>query len=394
MAESATGRLVGEPLTCDAFPKTPKWEGMSRDDRGNYYLVGAHTAKTEETLRLQAQMIRFRLKGTGTSGDPLAIDAGSVRRWKIRDSLAVGPGPRAGRRQEAQDRGPDRLHPPRRPRPSRAARTGRRPPQPGRPGPRLHRRHQPRPGPRRRPDLRAPLRVPRRPREGEAAQLTSLHYLPAWKGFFVVTATEDEENAFHGNTLWFLPLDEIPAGRGVAAPQRVYDFEVAMKAEGLTDLPAPAGSDPARSARLLVTFDNDAHATHIPSRMQTLRLTRGRDDDRCLMKSRSLGNGPPHGRRRQPSFQSRGTSAMGSRPASFSLSPMSGGMGRGPGPGRACPRPFLDRPLRGSVGAGRRHAADDGPAGMGVMPPNFGYPFRQPPSLAARRVLQGMGMSM
>jgi hypothetical protein len=116
-------------------------------------------------------------------------------------------------------------------------------------------------------------------REGEAAQLTSLHYLPAWKGFFVVTATEDKGNAFHGNTLYFLPADEIPAGQGAAAPHRVYDFEVAMKAEGLTDLPGPAGpdagSDPARTARLLVTFDNDVHATKIPSRMQILRLTRG-----------------------------------------------------------------------------------------------------------------------
>ena len=92
VAESATGRLVGEPLTCDAFPKTPKWEGMAHDDRGNYYLTGAHTAKTEETLRLQAQMIRFRLKGTGTPGDPLAIDPGSVRRWKLRDSLASALG--------------------------------------------------------------------------------------------------------------------------------------------------------------------------------------------------------------------------------------------------------------------------------------------------------------
>ena len=90
-----------------------------------------------------------------------------------------------------------------------------------------------------------------------------------------MTATEDKDNAFHGNTLWFQPLDEVPTGRGVAAPRRVYDFEVAMKAEGLTDLPPPAGTDPSRSARLLVTFDNDVHATKIPSRIQTLRLTRG-----------------------------------------------------------------------------------------------------------------------
>ena len=49
-----------------------------------------------------------------------------------------------------------------------------------------------------------------------------------------------------------------------------------MKCRGAHRPPRPAaGADASRTARLLVTFDNDAHATHIPSRVQTLRLTRG-----------------------------------------------------------------------------------------------------------------------
>ena len=42
------------------------------------------------------------------------------------------------------------------------------------------------------------------PREGYTSELTSLEYVPALGGFLVVTASEDETNAFHGNTLWFV----------------------------------------------------------------------------------------------------------------------------------------------------------------------------------------------
>jgi hypothetical protein len=55
---------------------------------------------------------------------------------------------------------------------------------------------------------------------------------------------------------------------------------------------------------------------------------------------------------------------------------MSGGMGRGIGPGS-----FLSKPM-GSGGAG-----------PGVMPPSIGYPFRQPPSLLSP-ASGGAGMSM
>lgn len=275
VAESATGRIVGDPLTCPAFPRTPKWEGMARDDRGNYYLVGAHTSKTEEILKLQAQMIRFRLKGTGATGDPLSIDAESVRRWKLRDSLASALGREqadvkklkieglAVYTRPAGDGRPERLE----------LAVGLRAPVDA---VRVFTADVSRdPAPDAELSFERLFVFPAGTREGEPAQLTSLLYLPSWKGFFVVTATEDEDNAFHGNTLWFQPLDELPTGRGVASPRRVYDFEVAMKAEGLTDLSPPSGSDPSRSARLLVTFDNDVHATKIPSRIQTLRVTRG-----------------------------------------------------------------------------------------------------------------------
>ena len=75
-------------------------------------------------------------------------------------------------------------------------------------------------------------------REGVRSQLTSLEYLPVWKGFLVVTATEDDQNAFHGNTLWFVPDDHIAQGNGSSIlAEKIWTFEAAMKAEGLCVLP-------------------------------------------------------------------------------------------------------------------------------------------------------------
>ena len=90
------------------------------------------------------------------------------------------------------------------------------------------------------------------------------------------------------------------------------------------------------------------------------------------------------------SFQSRGAPAMGSPRTSFGLSPMSGGMGQGMG---TLPRFFPSSGMSGATGLGGGMNSMSGPRGMGVMPPNFGYPFRQPPSLLSPSS-PGAGMSM
>ena len=97
------------------------------------------------------------------------------------------------------------------------------------------------------------------------------------------------------------------------------------------------------------------------------------------------------------SFQSRGESAMASTRASFSLSPLNGGMtsmsaGMGQGFG-ARTRAFSSFGSQGGIGlGGGTRQAMPGASGMSVMPPNFGYPFYQPPSLLAP--LSSGGMSM
>jgi hypothetical protein len=105
------------------------------------------------------------------------------------------------------------------------------------------------------------------PREGIASQLTSLQYVSALAGFLVTTASEDEANAFHGNILWFVPDGESHRA------QKIATFEVAMKAEGLAVLGVEK-SGIKTVVKLLITYDNDPHATKIPSRFQTVTLVR------------------------------------------------------------------------------------------------------------------------
>jgi hypothetical protein len=98
------------------------------------------------------------------------------------------------------------------------------------------------------------------------------------------------------------------------------------------------------------------------------------------------------------SFSSRGTSVMGSARTSFSLSPMtggmtsmSGGMGQGFGARTRAFSSFGSQTGMG-MGGGPRQVMP-GAGGMSVMPPNFGYPFYQPPTLLTPSASSG-GMSM
>jgi hypothetical protein len=95
------------------------------------------------------------------------------------------------------------------------------------------------------------------------------------------------------------------------------------------------------------------------------------------------------------SFQPRGPEAMGSMRTPFTLSPMSGGMSSmggvmSQGLGVRSSSFFGSAGAMGTAGG---MGQMPGGSGMGVMPPSFAYPFRQPPSLLAPTGT-GMGMSM
>jgi len=95
-------------------------------------------------------------------------------------------------------------------------------------------------------------------------------------------------------------------------------------------------------------------------------------------------------------FSSRNTSVIGGGRTSFRLSPgytgmsmRSGGMGQGFG---ARTRAAGSLGLPGAMGPGVDNRQPMGGGGSNVMPPNFGYPFYQPPSWSAADS-SGAGMS-
>ena len=264
-----SGRILGEPMTSARFPKIneggPKWEGMARDSEGNFYLIGAHNGKTDQERATKNVLIRFRLQDT----DPPAIDDASVTTWHVARSLEAALKSEGLAPEEVAKRKVEGLTI----REQKAAGgSGRRELFIGlrEPKDKIHvfvADISSTPSPDAELELKPAFAFPAEPREGQASELTSLEYVPALGGFLVVTASEDTANVFHGNTLWFVADGET------SHAQKVSTFEVAMKAEGLAILGTE--KDGARTAvKLVITYDNDPHATHIPSRLQRATLVR------------------------------------------------------------------------------------------------------------------------
>ncbi len=269
IVDAENGRILGEPLTSAHFPKKneagPKWEGMARDSDGNFYLVGAHNGKTDLERTTKSVLIRFRL----TSDDLPTIDDASITTWHVARSLEAGLKAEGMSPEEVAKRKVEGL----------SIREQRSNGAPARrelyiglrePKDKIHvfvADITVAPSPDAELELKPAFSFPADKREGEASELTSLEYVPELAGFLVVTASEDAANAFHGNTLWFVADGETTRA------QKVATFEVAMKAEGLAILGAEK-QGPRTAVKLLITYDNDAHTTHIPSRFQQATLVR------------------------------------------------------------------------------------------------------------------------
>jgi hypothetical protein len=93
------------------------------------------------------------------------------------------------------------------------------------------------------------------------------------------------------------------------------------------------------------------------------------------------------------SISTRGSSLMESSRTSFSLAPMSSGMGTGFAPRSRSAGTFSSQGLGGEGGGGLMSQPMGGAGTRSVMPPNFGYPFYQPPSLLSP-ASSAAGMSM
>jgi hypothetical protein len=268
VVDVATGRVAGAPITSPRFPEAsklggPKWEGMARDAEGNFYITGAHVGKTDEERACKSVLLRFRLRDS----EQPTIDDASVIRWNIARSLesvlraeglsdkAVGQRKIEGlalREWHKADGSPARelvvalRNPSDRARAFAADITAT-------------------PAQDAELELRPLFSFQPELREGQTSEMTSLEYVPELQGFLALTASEDKNNAFHGNTLWFIADAQPHSARKIGI------FEVAMKAEGLTVLSIEKNGG-RTAAKLLIAFDNDPHATKIPSRIQTVTL--------------------------------------------------------------------------------------------------------------------------
>ena len=247
----------------------PKWEGMARDVEGNYYIIGAHVGKTDEERASKSVLLRFRLKDS----DQPAIDDASVVRWDIARSLesalkAAGARREGGR--PAEDRGPGD---PREPDGRRLARRelaiglraadGQ--------GPRLRgRHHRRRPSPDAELELKPLFTFEAEPREGvRPPSSPRWNTSPRWRASWSSPPPRTRPTPSTATRSGSSPTAQTEPG-----PRRSPTFEVAMKAEGLAVLGAE--KDGSRTAvKLLITYDNDPHATKIPSRFQVVNL-RGR----------------------------------------------------------------------------------------------------------------------
>lgn len=269
VVDLATGCLEGSPLGSPKFPVQkgagPKWEGMAADSEGFFYIIGAHNGKTDDERATKSHLLKFRLKA---QGEP-AIDDASVVGFHVARAIesalkaqGVPPELIAQRKVEGlsirEQKNADGST-------RRELLIGLRSPTdrvrvlaadlstPPSPDAEL--------------ELKPLFTFEAKRREGVVSELTAMEYAPALKGVLVVTASEDKNNAFHGNTLYFIPDGVADHATQVAV------LEPAMKCEGLTILGSETDGG-ATKVRLLMTYDNDPHATKIPSRFQTAVLVK------------------------------------------------------------------------------------------------------------------------
>lgn len=295
VVEAATGR-VKQSLKLSTFDNRPKWEALARDDEGAYYVIGSHFVEdpaedgAQKKLTDVSRLFRFRLQSDGAGGTSLVIDSESSIEWDITDALAVEGYHRDPRKNEVNIEGLTvrTLRDPAGSVTLRELVIGLREP------------HNPirvyaanitqLPAPNAKLALNPLFRFHAGKREGILSQLSSIDYIPAWNGFFILTSTEDSSNRYHGNTLWFLSDEKIStslptqvqpdklklADLRLVEPHKVWVFGLDGKVEGLCVLSeeAASSSSQARRARLALVYDNDTGKTGNPGSLQFLTLLR------------------------------------------------------------------------------------------------------------------------
>ena len=293
VVEAATG-WIKQSFSVGVIDKRPKWEDLAHDDEGAYYVIGSRFVEepaeegTQKRIMAVPRLLRFRLRSDGPGGTSFAIDSESIVEWDIGDALAAEGYRRDPRKNEVNIEGltvrtlRDKtgqvtlrelvigLREPQDPIRAYAADITQLPAANAKLA------------------LTPLFRFDAGERQGILSQLSSIDYLPAWNGFFILTSTEDRSNRYHGNTLWFLSDEKISGSRPgqlppdklkladlrLVEPQKVWLFGLDVKAEGVCVLSEEAASSGARRARLALVYDNDTAKTGNPGSLQFLTVLR------------------------------------------------------------------------------------------------------------------------
>ena len=295
VVEAATGRIK-QSFSLGVFNTRPKWEDLAHDDEGAYYIIGSRFVEepaedgAQKRLLAVPRLLRFRLRNDGAGGTSFVIDSESIIEWDIGDALAAEGYHRDPRKNEVNIEGltvrtlRDKagqvtlrelvvgIREPHNPIRVYASNITQLPAQNAK-------------------LVLSPLfRFYAGERGGILSGLSSIDYMPAWNGFFILTSTEDRSNRYHGNTLWFLSDEKISASRPaqvppdkikladlrLVEPQKIWLFGLDGKAEGvcvLSEEAASSGSQ-ARRARLALVYDNDTAKTGNPGALQFVTLLR------------------------------------------------------------------------------------------------------------------------
>ena len=223
VVEAATGRIK-QSFSVGVFDNRPKWEDLAHDDEGAYYVIGSRFVEepaeegTQKRLMAVPRLLRFRLRSDGPGGTSFAVDSESLVEWDIGDALAAEGYHRDPRKNEVNIEGLTvrTLR-------DKAGQVTLRELVVG-----LREPHDPirvyaaditqLPAPNAKLALSPLFRFSAGERQGILSELSSIDYMPAWNGFFILTSTEDRSNRYHGNTLWFLSDERILASRHTVIP--------------------------------------------------------------------------------------------------------------------------------------------------------------------------------
>lgn len=270
IVEAATGNVI-KRLQIPNRIKNPKWEGLTQDNTGNFYIVGSHFDDKSENLIARSFLYRFRLRESG-SDDGAKIEIESALELNIKNSL---------RKQHLYDENPQT---------SKAKIEGLTFRRAGEKQELIIALREPSefvsvysaalpaaPKEKKELDLKPFFRFYAGKIQSVSFKLSSIEYVSSLNGFLVLTSTEEAgSNAFFGNTLWFVS-DKMLANAKSSddafkriTPQIVWVFGLDMKAEGICSLPGQSGN--AETVRLAIVFDNDKKDTKKPGKMQFIEV--------------------------------------------------------------------------------------------------------------------------